>query len=263
MEISQETQKYMELMQKEIDNERARRMQYESDSMQSSGFNSMKEQNLAESQLDLKEEMDRIYHLLSGHIIKLDSEGSEVWDDPKDDRMKIFSEYGVKQIMNIISFYVNKNTLLSNYDAETIIWKVKDFGVELSDLIFNRYEVFFHYPTPEDLFEVYLPILRKESEKFPHLCSDNGNGLYVVNEKALYQKCVQWSQEELKSKLRHYPMIILSLVDTVHSTYLRALGGRERQTLRERINISQNANQYGEMQPIQQRKSSFFRPSTW
>ena len=42
--------------------------------------------------------------------------------------------------MNIMSFYLNRNTILSNYDETTINWKVYDFGYELVDLIFTRYE---------------------------------------------------------------------------------------------------------------------------
>jgi hypothetical protein len=71
--------------------------------------------------------------------------------------------------------------------------------------------------------------------------------------------------EELQSKIRHYPMMVLALIDTVHSTYLRALGGKERQTLREKVNISQNANQFTDnsFTPQPQRKFSVVRPSTW
>lgn len=248
MTSQQEYEKYLDLMNKELEAERLRRMSVENEAGNMSAFASKQEQNLVEYQLDLKEELDRIYHLLSGHIIVYDENEGESWQEPTDDRMKIFSDYGVKQIMNIISFYVNRNTLMSYYDEQTIIWKVKDFGIELSDLIFNKYEDFFHYPSPEELYEKYLPVVEKQ-------------GLNISPDE-LYQKCIQWSKIELQSKLRHYPMIVKSLIDTVHSTYLRALGGKERQSLRERMNISQNANQFGDNQPVIQKKK-LFKPSTW
>lgn len=240
--------RYMESMQKELDQEKIARMQLQNQNAQNSAFPPMKDQNLVEYQLDLKEELDRIYHLLSGHLLTVDNDGNEIWVEPSDDRLKIFSDYGVKQIMNIVSFYINRNTLLSNYDDKTIIWKIRDFGTELADLIFNRYEVFFHYPTPEDLFEKYLPIVKKNHVD--------------ISEKELYWKCVQWSKEELQSKLRHYPMICLSLVDSVHSTYLRAYRGEERTSLRKFLHVSQSANQE---QPLNVAKPRFSltKPSTW
>lgn len=246
-----QVQKYMEMMAQELDQERLRRMQMENQVGQVSAFSPEKEPNLVEYQLDLKEELDRIYHLLSGHFLTVNAEGSEVWIEPDDDRLKIFSEYGVKQIMNIISFYVNRNTLMSFYDSETITWKMRDFGVELSDLIYNRYESFFHYPSPEELFEKYKPVVQR-------------NQLEISDEE-LYQKCIVWSREELQSKLRHYPMVILALIDTVHSTYLRALHGKERQSLRERLNISQSTNHMGELQPQGPvaKKTNIFNPKTW
>lgn len=249
-EISPEIQRYLLLMQKEMEQERTKRLAYENETGMSSSFSPAKEQNLAESQLDLKEELDRIFHLLSGHVITIDENGSEKWIEPLDDRLKIFSDYGVKQIMNIISFYVNKNTLMSFYDEETIRWKMRDFGIELADLIYNRYEAFFHYPTPEDLYEKYLPVIQK--------------GIVKLTEDELYSKCVQWSKEELQSKLRHYPMMVLALVDTVHSTYLRALHGKERTSLRERLNISQSANIMTDNFPTQpQNKTQWYKPTTW
>jgi len=243
---------YMNLMEKELEGEKLRRLTAENHNAQNSAFPPLKEQNLVEYQLDLKEELDRIYHLLSGHILSRDEDGNEVWIEPDDDRLKIFSDYGVKQIMNIISFYINRNTLLSNYDIETVIWKMRDFGIELADLIFNRYEVFFYYPSPEDLYELYLPIIQKR-------------GLRISDEE-LYWKCEQWSKEELQSKLRHYPMMVQSLIDAVHSTYLRALRGQERESLRKILHVSQNTGGIGgDMggQGLDKRRFNVFKPGSW
>lgn len=245
-EINPDVQRYIESMEKELHSEKMRRMGYENDNLLS-GFSTNKDPNLLQYFLDLEEELEKIYHLLSGHILTKDVDGVEVWTEPKDDRQKIFSDYGVKQLMNIISFYVNPNTLLSFYDEETIKWKVRDFGIELADLIFNRYEVFFYYPTPEELFDKYVSYLK--------------DGKINMTEDQLYAKCIQWSREELQQKFRHYPMMVLAIMDTVHSTYLRALGGKTLRGLTEHVHVSQNANM-GE--PAQQMKQSkFWNPKTW
>jgi hypothetical protein len=259
-ELPEYMQRYLELAQKERDNSEIRRLDAENKLQELSGFSLKPEQNLVEYQLDLKEELDNIYHLLSGHIINVDKEGNERWDEPNDDRLKIFSLYGVKQIMNIISFYINRNTLLSNYDDETIYWKIKDFGIELSDLIFNKYEHFFHYPTPEDLFEKIITILETKyvEEKIVYI---NPHLNLCFEEKDLYNKCIQWSREELQSKLRHYPMIILAVVDSVHSAYLRALKGEERDSLRKFMHISQTQMPLNQM--AMPKQFSLTKPSTW
>ena len=97
--------------------------------------------NLIKWQLDLKEDMDRLYHLLKGDKIGYDDNGDIVYLPQDDPELIPFSDFGVQLIMNIMSFYLNRNTILSNYNEATINWKVYDLGIELSDLIFNKYEV--------------------------------------------------------------------------------------------------------------------------
>lgn len=244
---AKEFEQYQKRIEDAIESERSRRQQMETEQARFSSFSVKQAQDIAEQQLNLQEELDRIYHLLSGHVLGI-SDGNEVWLEPQDDRLKIFSEYGVKQIMNIILFYINKNTLLSNYDEETIRWKVKDFAIELSDLIYNRYESFFHYPTPEELFDIYKPIMNRQRLN--------------ITEEELYQKCIHWSNEELSSKMRHYPMIVMAVVDSVHSTYLRALNGEERESLRKIMHVSQSANM-NEASKKPNQSFSIWRPSSW
>lgn len=257
-----EVQRYLENMQNQMEMEKSKRMEAEKSLVQLSSFQPNKDANLVEYQLDLKEEIDRIYHLLSGHIVKIDVNGNEIWGEPEDDRLKIFSDYGVKQIMNIISFYINRNTLLSNYSQDTIMWKVKDFGIELCDLIYNRYEHFFYYPTPEELYEKYYPIIKKNPERYPSFCRKD-NGRLVIDEATLYNRCLKESSHELESKLSHFPMIILSLVDSVHSTFQRALGGRERESLRKFMHVSQTANGQNNDFDQQKKQTKLLKPSTW
>jgi hypothetical protein len=242
--MNEQEQMYFENVNKQLEMEQNKRMQNEINQSQASSFTAQQDLNLITEQLDLKEELDRIHHLLSGHIIKQLPDGSEKWGEPDDDRLKTLSDYGVKQIMNIVQFYVNKNTLLSNYDKDTILWKVKDFGNELNDLILTKYEDIFYYPKPEELYDTYLPFI----------------GNFDIDKEELYAKCVRWSKEELQSRIRHYPLLVLSLVDTVHTTYLRALNGEERESLRKFMHVSQTAN------PQMQNPTksfSLFKPSTW
>lgn len=184
---------------------------------QMSVFGTPSEDNLIRWQLDLKEDLDRIYHLLQGHVIKENPDGTVSYADPPDMNLKPFNEFGVQLIMNILNFYLNRNTLLSNYDIETINWKVHDFGIEISDLIHNRYE---------------------------EMGMDN------------------------TEKIKMYPMMVKQLVDTVHSAYLRALKGGERESLRTARTVTQTepmgGQQYGYPYGKQPPKRfSLVKPHTW
>jgi hypothetical protein len=109
------------------------------------------ERGMVKEQLDLTEELERIEHLLRGHTLKFDEvKQTREWVEPTDMEMVILSEYGIHLVLNTITWYINKNTLLSNYDAETILTKMEDFATDLADTMFMEYEKVFQYPTFED-----------------------------------------------------------------------------------------------------------------
>jgi len=96
--------------------------------------------NLIEFQLELDNVIDRIEHLLRGHIASIDIEGNQVWAEPKDKNLKILNEKGIQFIMNFISFYLNRNTILSHYTEERINQILHDIGIELSNQLYFNYE---------------------------------------------------------------------------------------------------------------------------
>ena len=245
--LNPDIEAYIENLNKQLDAERTRRINVETQLGQGSLGSNMpaRDQTIVDKQLELEEFKDKIYHLLSGHEVKIDTESkSEFWEEADDDRLRIFSPYGMKLLMNQLSIYVNINTLMGYYDEETIKWKVRDFGIELSDLFLNRSETLLYYPTPEELYERYKPIMEAKGLK--------------INEEELYNKCVQWSEEELAAKENLLPIICLGIVDIIHSTYTRAFKGKERTSLGERgLNISQTNS--GDMSgAIPQKKGGIF-----
>jgi len=180
---------------------------------QSSIFGNTSEQNLIQYQLDLREELERIDHLLRGHQLKYDTDGNLKWVEPTDDSMKPFNDKGVQIVMNVISFYLNRNTILSNYSEDMINWKMKDLGDELADLIFMKYEEM---------------------------------GMNTAEKKKLY------------------PMIVREIVDSVHSAYLRAMAGGERESLRTARSVVQNDSMNTkESYPTPKSNFSMFKPTTW
>jgi len=176
-------------------------------------YGSNTQENLVQWQLDMKEELERIEHMLKGHILQTQKNGDVVYVDPPNAKYKPFNDYGVQLIMNVISFYLNRNTILSNYDEEMINIKMHDLGDEIADLIFMKYE------------EMGM-------------------------------------DDEEKQKL--YPMIVRQLVDTIHSAYLRAMNGGERDSLRTARHVVQNQPIGGSVgYPSAKKKFSIVNPGTW
>ncbi len=95
--------------------------------------------NLIMWQLELDNILERIEHLLKGDIIKVVGEDT-IYETPKDKSLIILNDYGVQLIMNVTSFYLNRNTILSTYDDNRIKDILYDLGNELADVVYINYE---------------------------------------------------------------------------------------------------------------------------
>lgn len=207
------------------------------------------ETNLVKEQLSLVDELDIIQHLLHGDTKETDrKEGVYYWKKPTNPDMIILTDYGVHLIMNTIQFYLNKNTLLSNYEGAVIDKKMEDFATALADVIFMEYEKVFSYPTFEECKNVLLARIdkKKELRKFAYELMGK-----EVNEGEIKQEFIneiegniekeitKIKEQIIKNKLKRFEIILREVQDTVHSTYLRAWNGQERRTLRQHTHISE------------------------
>jgi hypothetical protein len=147
-------------------------------------------QDLVRWQLELESTLERVEHILRGDKPKMEN-GNLIFVPAIDESDKMFNDKGVADIMQILTMYLNKNTILSNYEDDIINTKILDFGKALSNYVFMKYETI---------------------------------GLNTLN------------------KRKRYEIIVLEIVDTVHSAYLRAWNGGERESLRTARTISQSEN---------------------
>lgn len=239
---------------------------------QLSMFGMPNDENLIKWQLDFKEDLDRIYHLLKGHKLIENEAGELGYVEQEDDDLVPFNEFGVQLIMNIMSFYLNRNTILSNYDEDTILWKVEDFGITLVDLIYNRY----HEMMITTNFEKEFKKMFNIDVKLDY--DDEGNEIYVTKVDSLneYQivpnfmvdKVNERLERHLLGKITMYDMICQELIDSVHSAYLRALNAGERRSLREARTVTQTDNPMMRMNngiPMvsQPKQLKIWNPFTW
>jgi hypothetical protein len=221
-------------------------------------------QNLIQWQLELDSILERVEHMLRGDKPRFVN-GSLIFMTPENDEDRLFTDFGVSEIMRVLSMYLNRNTILSNYDEETINWKVLDFGNEIADLIYLKYEMMFSIPTYESCAKKVLEIdviktkegwVVQEGEEFLLLGKEH---LSVINAER---------RKQALEKRKLYPIIVRELVDCVHSAYLRALNGGERLSLHESRQVSQNEtimpgvnfNMNG--QPVM-RERSVLNPMRW
>lgn len=180
-------------------------------------FNSEANDNLVKWQLDIKEELERIEHLLRKHVPKIDENGNEYYEEP-DQKEQLFNNKGVNEILNVLAWYLNKNIILSNFSEDQINQRVHQFARYLTNFIFNNYQEF---------------------------------GL------------------DTREKIKHYPMVVMNIVNTIEAAYNRALKGGERESLRTARSVHQtepigmNQFQGGHKQAFQPKKFSILKPSTW
>ncbi len=178
-------------------------------------FGNSQEPNLIQWQLELDNILERIQHLLEGSVIGLDEKGNTTYIQPTDESLIILNDYGVKMIMNIISFYLNRNTILSNYKEERIQKILYDLGNKLADTIFINYEKM---------------------------------GLITMEKKS------------------RYPLLVVNILNIIESSYLRALGGGERESLRTARMVNQTDSMGGHGfngQPVKKNGFSLMKPSSW
>jgi hypothetical protein len=219
----------------DLENQNMMLNQQQSNKLSSSIFSGINDPNLIQWQLELDNILERIDHLLRGHELGFDEKGNLTWNEPTNIDNKLFNEYGVQEILRILSMYLNRNTILSNYDEDTINLKVYDFGMEIVDLVFMKYEEMFFLKSDKQHFEV---LIREYYRKLERLRM-NDKIAYKIELLRIKEEIKTRKKDELDSKIKLYPMRIRELIDTVHSAYLRAMNGGERESLRTARTVNQ------------------------
>ena len=108
---------------------------------QISAFSSKHNDDIVRWQLELNDILERVDHILKGDIPTF-KDGNIIWDKNPNPENNTLNEYGVRETMKILSLYINRNTILSDYTQTEINFKVFDFGREINNLFFMRYEDF-------------------------------------------------------------------------------------------------------------------------
>jgi len=206
------------------------------------------EQNLAEAQLNCQETLTKIYHLLKQDIYVPNEEGKLEWEAIKDQKKRVLTEEGVEKLMQVMQSYINKETLLSNFDEKMIARRMLEFCLALSAVMFMKYEIFFRVPPDKECEEILqtriternerkmmnLRLMRKEIDERK---IDEETRKEI--EPRIEYESLKIKQEKMKLNLREFEILYVQLVALVEATHNRAWKGEERGSLRRHFNISE------------------------
>ena len=222
------------------------------------------EKNLAEAQLDCNETLTKINHLLKQDILKVNESGVLDWEEIEDEKKRVLTNEGVDKIMQVMQSYINKETLLSNFDEKTIARRMLQFSLSFSALIFLKYEIFFRSPTLmecKDILKVRINEKISNKEMTAEILSKEFDAVAVKKvildemEERMEYELNKIKLEKTKLNLREFEMIFTQLNALVEATHNRAWKGEERGSLRRHFNISEVI---GGKSPVAEKQGGFF-----
>jgi len=207
------------------------------------------EKNLAEAQLDVEETLTKINHLLKQDSLVINEERNVLeWKKIDDEKKRVLTDEGVEKLMQVIQSYINKETLLSNFDDKMINRRMLEFCLALNGLLFLKYEVYFRTPSVEECQEIL-------KERINNQVKTKRMSLQIldksINEKEIRNKILdeieprieyeiqKIKEDKVKLNLREFEMIFVQLKALVEATHNRAWRGEERGSLRRHFNISE------------------------
>lgn len=219
---------------------------------------------MIKEQLNLDEEVKRIENLLRGRYLSKDDFGKDVWVEPETNENRLLTNAGIQFILNSISWYLNKNTLLSNYDEETILGKMEDYSESLNDILFMRSEIYFLKPTLKECKIILEKRITDRIDKtivYMELRGEEGDSIQIrkdiIKEMDIERELDKIKENEVRDKLKGFEHLIRVIQDTIHSCYNRAWKGGERGSIRKSMHVSESIS------PVVPQQKGGANPFSW
>jgi hypothetical protein len=91
-----------------------------------------KSDNFLHLQISTSEMLEKLEHFYRGDIEKGEDENGNInWIKQENNELVTFNDHGVTSLMEIVTKYIDKNTILSYYDSSRIYEILADIGDEL------------------------------------------------------------------------------------------------------------------------------------
>jgi len=206
------------------------------------------EKGLVDVQLEVDTIKSDIYHLIRQDFLKTEKDGKTDWVELIDSKQRILSDWGVDRIMQVVHFYVNKNTLLSNFSEDQINRLMLRFVCELNDLVLLKYQILFKQSSFEECKQIILERIKDKKEMRMFSLEILGkevnekkinDGFLKEIENSLEREMAKVKEEQRKEKLRDYGLLMAQIETMVYATLNRAWKGEERGSIRRHTTISE------------------------
>lgn len=207
------------------------------------------DKNLAETQLEVDTILAEAYHLLKQDVYGDMGDGKFGWTVIKDTKQRVLTDWGVERIMQVLKSYVNKNTLLSNFDDKMINRRMLEFVYSLNGLMLMKYEFLFRQPTLDECKQILKSRLKEKKDlkmfaremggySIDKIAEDEiDNQLLSEIENRIESEMDKIKTEKRKQNLREYEILLVQLTQMIESTHNRAWKGEERGSIRRHTNI--------------------------
>jgi len=97
-----------------------------------------KDANFLHLQISTEKMLEKLEHFYRGDVM-VEKDGNLRWQAQKNKDLVTFNEYGVTSIMEIVTKYIDRNTILSNYSEERIYEIMADLGDEVTLFVLCNY----------------------------------------------------------------------------------------------------------------------------
>jgi len=148
MVVTEEEANYLNELEAEMEELNKKNRQLASAQLQM--YNQNSDENLIKYQLNIEEEIERIYHLLKGERLRENEKGEQFWEPPKDNSYCVLTDYGIDYVMNVMTAFLNRNIILSDFDPDRINAICLEIGMQIADDLYNDQHRMFKMETPEN-----------------------------------------------------------------------------------------------------------------
>lgn len=224
------------------------------------------EKNLAEAQLECNTTLINLYRQLRQEQMIVSDENIS-WEEIKDAKKRRLTDDGVNRIMELMSFYINKENLLSNFNEDQINSIMLRFRLAFSANILMRYKIYFRQPSFEECKTIFKERIRTQTDLRVFAGEMIGKKLESkkVEQKLLseYENRMEYELDKIKDEkkkemLSEFELLFEQLSQLVYATLNRAWKGEERGSIRRHTNISEVIGGSANKEQTQ-RRGNFFR----
>lgn len=211
-------------------------------------FMQEQERTMFEAQTECETTLQKLYNQLKQSVFVIDKQGEGNWVAILDEKKRRLTDDGVNRIYELMSFYINKENLLSNFSEDQINGIMLRFRKAFSANILMRYKLYFRQPTFEECKDIFNQRI-SEQRKMKMFAAEMAGikldetkvktDLLLLYEDKMEYELAKIKEEKKKEMLSEFELLFEQLSQLVYATLNRAWKGEERGSMRRHTTISE------------------------